>query len=47
MEKMITDEKTKQFLLDATNMVSDESKRPVSVYSEDYLPGNFKKLDLD
>ncbi|KAJ2937374.1 hypothetical protein O0L34_g1968 [Tuta absoluta] len=40
-------EHTKKFLAECSKQISDESKRPGDFICDNYLPGTFKKLDLD
>ncbi|KAJ8712710.1 hypothetical protein PYW08_008014 [Mythimna loreyi] len=46
-EKEIRSTNTKQFLLNAMKMVSNEKKRPNSEINEEFLAGSFRKLDFD
>lgn len=46
-EKEMRSTKTKQLLLEASKMVSNENRRPGANINEDYLVGSFRKLDFD
>ncbi|XP_031764376.1 alpha-tocopherol transfer protein-like [Galleria mellonella] len=46
-EKEFRSSKTKQYLLDCSKLVSNESKRPGSDIYDNYMSGSFKKLELD
>ncbi|KAI5638792.1 CRAL/TRIO domain-containing protein [Phthorimaea operculella] len=45
--RALRSEATKKFLTECSKQISDESKRPGDFICDDYLPGTFKKLDLD
>ncbi|XP_030031260.1 uncharacterized protein LOC115448096 isoform X2 [Manduca sexta] len=46
-EKELRNTKTKQYLIEASKMVSNENLRPGSNINEEYLAGSFRKLDFD
>lgn len=48
-EKELRSDTTKQYLLNCSKLISNESKRPgASIYDEyTRMTGSFKKLDLD
>ncbi|KAJ0173152.1 hypothetical protein K1T71_011328 [Dendrolimus kikuchii] len=46
-EKEIRNTRSKQVLIEAAKMVSDESKRPDANINDEFLAGSFRKLDFD